>query len=120
MKIKNLRSYCKYSVYDLATGELLVYGGKYKDFSGMHPDCSFCSFPLIWRRIYTYSRFVNICGRACYILYWTDFKRKRYPFIGSFVSFYGARRKLCGRVINLWCKEFCDLSAFGLPQIVKG
>lgn len=120
MKINNLRSYCTYTVYDLATGEVLAYGGKYKDFSGMRSDCSFRSFPLIWRRIYTYSRFADICGRTCYIVYWTDFKRKRYPFIGSFVSFYGARRKLRGKVINLCSKEVCDLSILNLPQVSEG
>ena len=120
MKIKNLRSYCTYTVYDLATGEVLAYGGKYKDFSRMRSDCSFRSFSLIWRKIYTYSRFAAVGGRTCYIVYWTDFKRKRYPFIGSFVSFYGVRRGLSGRVINLWSKEVCDLSAFNLPQVSEG
>lgn len=120
MKIKNFRSYCKYCVYDLATGEVFAYGGKYKDFSRMRADFSFRSFPIIWRKIYTYSRFAAVGGRMCYIIYWTDFKHKRYPFVGSFVSFYGFQRKLSGRVINLWCKEICDLSAFDLPQITEG
>ena len=119
MKIKNLRSYSMYRVYDLATGEVLAYGGKYKDFSRMCLDYSFRSFPLVWRKIYTYSRFAAIGGRTCYIVYWTDFKRKRYPFIGSFVSFYGVRRKLSGRVINLCNKEVCDLSALNLSLIIE-
>lgn len=120
MKITNFRSYCTYTVYDLATGEVLIYGGKYKEFSHMRSDFSFRVFPFIWRKIYTYSRFADICGRMCYILYWTDFKRKRYPFIGSFISFHGVRHRLSGRVINLWSKEVCDLSAFNLPQVSRG
>lgn len=119
MKIMNFRSYCIYTVYDLATGEVLAYGGKYKDFSRMRFDFSFRSFPFMWRRIYTYSRFAAVGGRTCYIVYWIDFKRKRYPFIGSFVSFYGVRRGLSGRVINLWSKEVCDLSIFNLPHVIE-
>ena len=119
MKVRNFRSYCIYKIFDIATGEVLAYGGKYKDFSRMCLDHSFRSFPRIWRKIYTYSRFVAVGGRTCYILYWTDFKRKRFPFIGSFVSFYGVRRRLSGRVVNLWDKEVYDLSAFNLPQIVE-
>ena len=85
----------------------------------MRPDCVFRNFPFVWRKVYIISRFANICGRTCYIMYYTSFRRKKYPFIGSFVSFYGTHYKLRGTVINLWDKRICNLSDFGLPQIIE-
>lgn len=72
-----MKEYCRYVVIDMKTGNGIIVGHKYKDFSVMKPICIFRSFPFFGRKIREYGRIKNISGKTCYIAYWVGEKDKR-------------------------------------------
>ena len=88
-----MKEFCRYAVIDIETGNVLCIGFKYKDFSTMHPESIFRSFPCFWRKITEYAKIKFIKGRACYLIYWTGEREKE---IGSCVCLMGRELRLRG------------------------
>ena len=71
-----MKKFCRYAVIDMESGEVLVVGYKYKDFSAMQPDGCFRRFPCFWRKITIYGKIRIIKDRTCYIFYWVGERPK--------------------------------------------
>lgn len=94
VEAKRKSSYCRYVVIDIATKKAMIVGNKYKDFSKMTPNYYFRAFPRFWRKVYEYGRLVNVCGRTCYIVYFTGDKPTAKAY--SYVTTVGLKRRVRG------------------------
>jgi len=90
---KGEKDICRYVAIDMATGNVLVAGHKYKNFSKMRPEHSFFKGFLFRRKITTYEKIKNINGNTCYFLYWKGAKAKE---ISSTVFLAGFHKGLEG------------------------
>lgn len=101
-----MKKFCRYAVIDAESGEVLIVGYKYKDFSEMRPDGCFRRFPCFWRKITIYGKIRIIKDRTCYIFYWIGERPKpRY----SVVLQEGHQRFLRGRI---YLNDTCNFTPF--------
>lgn len=73
------KEFCRYAVWDLETGVLLVCGEKYKVNQNLTYEQSFRYF---FRKVSAYTRFTDIKGRFVKVVFWFNApKRKPCHFV---------------------------------------
>lgn len=73
------KEYCRYAVWDNATGVMLIAGEKYKVNQGLEYVESFRCFETRFRKVSAYIRYTVIKGRSVKIVFWFN-SPKHKPF----------------------------------------
>lgn len=79
LQVNKGKQYCRYAVWDIATGIMLACGEKYKVNQGLEYVESFRCLETRFRKVSAYIRFLTIKGRSVKIVFWFN-TPKHTPF----------------------------------------
>ena len=105
-----MRKFCRYAVIDLATGNLLVSGEKWKDFDNSNIRYvyvgTFITFPF-FNKITEYFRTLEVNGNSCAIVYWAHKSISKRLY--NCVTLSGYNLRLRARTYNLDGKDYPEV-----------
>lgn len=92
LQVNKGKQYCRYAVWDIATGAMLVAGEKYKVNQNLTYVESFRCWQTRFRKVSAYIRFATIKGRSVEIVFWFNTpKHKPFRYVDDAGAILGLR-----------------------------